>query len=334
MDALKKSPVLLAIIVLSILSFLAGSFLAFTQMGKVGKAEKKLKSAVQNLNFVASKSPSPTVENVEASAANLKSLEEKREAIRRELDRSSQIQVSEDGIAVTASIQRYILDYQTKAADHIGRSVNDQPGQPMPIKTPDDFAFGFDAFLEESVMLNDPAEIAYIDKQRQILDYLMGKLIEAHPHSIDEVKMESFGSTKETNPSQRDNFSQEGFQISSLISAEVPGAIDTIAFKLKFDGYTDTLRDFLNSLSKFDLPIVIRSVGVERPSGSESVTTTPRNNSDDIFSGFFSDGASAPAKQDKPPIVKAVPSEFTLILEYFEVVLSDDAPMELNEEEE
>jgi hypothetical protein len=45
----------------------------------------------------------------------------------------------------------------------------------------------------------------------------------------------------------------------------VPGAINTLAFGLTFTGYTDSLRELLNNLAKFDLPFVVRSIEVERP---------------------------------------------------------------------
>ena len=73
----------------------------------------------------------------------------------------------------------------------------------------------------------------------------------------------------------------------------MPGAIDTLAFGLTFTGYTDSLRGLLNDLAKFDLPIVVRSIKVERPSGSSTTAKVPDNNNLDAFFGVFDGGSNS-----------------------------------------
>ena len=62
---------------------------------------------------------------------------------------------------------------------------------PSPIGIPLDFAFGFDRFKLESKVPEDPNEIAMLDKQRDILDFLMSELFATNPKSILAVKRES-----------------------------------------------------------------------------------------------------------------------------------------------
>ena len=114
----------------------------------------------------------------------------------------------------------------------------------------------------------------------------------------------------------------ESFQIKDAISARVPGAIDTLAFQLSFTGYTDSLRIFLNNLAKFDLPIVVRSVDVQRPNKSKSTTDAiTGNNLDSIFGAFAaSNDDEAPEEAQKPVISENI-STFTVVLEFIEIVL-------------
>ena len=104
----------------------------------------------------------------------------------------------------------------------------------------------------------------------------------------------------------------------------MPGAIDTLAFGLTFTGYTDSLRGLLNDLAKFDLPIVVRSIEVERPSGSRTTTKVPANNNLDAFFGVFDGGSNpeegAPEEAQKPVISENI-STFTVVLEFIEIVL-------------
>ena len=105
-----------------------------------------------------------------------------------------------------------------------------------------------------------------------------------------------------------------------------------MAFSLTFKGYTDTLRDFLNRLSQFDLPIVVRNIKVKRPSGSETVVAPSGggNNLDDVF-GLFGGGDSsgtAITEEGPKPVIEENISQFTIILEFIEVVLPETQTQE------
>jgi hypothetical protein len=257
--------------------------------------------------------PAPTQENLEASARNVAELEAKLREIREDLEQGARMSSSTDGIGVMASIQQFISEYQREAT-----ALTDKGGEPLEIIVPDDFAFGFEQYIDEARMLEDEELIPVLDKQRQILSYLLDKLYGAKPESILaverevlELKAEGTGSTK-------------SFAINPAITARVPGAIDTLAFGLTFTGYTDSLRGLLNDLAKFDLPIVVRSIEVERPSGSSTTAKVPDNNNLDAFFGVFDGGSNsevaAPEEAQKPVISENI-STFTVVLEFIEIVL-------------
>ena len=313
MGFIKKNLTFTTIVVVCILAFAAGAYLAFAEAGKIDQAKQKITAAESRLDKMRSANPAPTQENVEASAENVSKLEAELRKIRADLEQGARITTSTDGIGVMAGIQQFISEYQREAVAH-----TDKGGEPVEIIVPDDFAFGFEQYLDEARMLDDEDLIPVLDKQRQILSYLLDKLYGAEPESIVSVQREVLELKSEGTGSVK------GFAINPAITAKVPGAIDTLAFGLTFTGYTDSLRGLLNDLAKFDLPIVVRSIEVERPSGSRTTTKVPANNNLDAFFGVFDGGsnpeAGTPEEAQKPVISENI-STFTVVLEFIEIVL-------------
>lgn len=313
MDFFKKNLIFSTVIIVCLLTFFAGSFLALNESGAIGKAEQEMKSAQANLKNLRFSDPAPSMENVEASAENVAQLQSALNAIREDLQRGDRLSISSDGIGVMAGVQQFISDYQRKSSGQV--DVNNEPA---PISLPQDFAFGFQEYIDEAKPLSDPKSSAVLDQQRQILSYLMDKLIEAKPTSLVSVEREVL---------EQVQIQQGGksFQIDKAISSRVPGAIDTLAFRLSFTGYTDSLRSFLNNLAKFDLPIVVRSIDIQRQGGiKNTATSTNSNNLDSIFGAFGgSDDEEAPKEAQKPVISENL-STFTVVLEFIEIVLPTD----------
>lgn len=311
MDFIKKNITLCLFVLICLLAAAAGAYLAFAESGKAKSAQSKISNAEAQLSSLLQADPAPSAENVAASEQNVANLKAELSKIRANLQKGSRMNVSTDGIGVMASIQQYITEYQGRIA-----SVTDEDGVEL-IQTPSNFAFGFEKYIEEGEPLQDAKVIASLDKQRQILSYIVNKLIDANPDEITSVQREHLeGAAGEI-----------GFEISKAITARVPGAIDTMAFSVTFTGYTDSLRVFLNSLAKFDLPIVVRSIEVERPQGSATTADLETNDLDSIFGAFG--GASsavevAPESAQKPVISENV-SSFTVVLEFIEIILPSDS---------
>ena len=314
MGFIKKNLIFTIIMAVCILAFAAGLYFAFAESGKIDQKKQKITSAESQLKSMRFADPAPTPENVEASAENVAELKAGLWKIREDLERGARITTSTDGIGVMAGIQQFISSYQREAA-----TQTDKDGEPFEIIVPDDFAFGFEQYLDEATMLDDDELIPVLDKQRQILSYLLNKLYEAEPESIVSVEREVLEQKAEGSSSAN------GFAIHPAITAKVPGAINTLAFRLAFTGYTDSLRRLLNDLAKFDLPIVVRSIEVDRPSGMSTTAKVPANNALDAFFGVFDGGSNseleAPEEAQKPVISENI-STFTVVLEFIEIALS------------
>ena len=313
MGFIKKNLVFTIIVFVCIMAFAAGAYLALAEYGKIDQAKQNITSAESQLNSMRFADPAPTQENVEASAENVSELEAELRKIREDLEQGARISTSTDGVSVMASIQQFISEYQRKAAE-----LTDKGGEPVEIIVADDFAFGFEQYIDEARMLDDEDLIPVLDKQRQILSYLLDKLYGAKPESILSVEREVLELKDEGTGSAK------GFAINSAITSKVSGAIDTLAFRLTFTGYTDSLRRLLNDLAKFDFPIVVRSIEVERPSGASTTAKGPANNNLDAFFGVFDGGSNseveAPEEAQKPVISENI-STFTVVLEFIEIVL-------------
>lgn len=320
MSFLKKNLLLCIFAAFCVAVFVGGVYMALAEYGAVKDARRSLNTAETQLNSLLQADPAPTEDNLAVAENNLDELQNAIEEIREELQSGSDLETSDDGVSVIAGIQQYISKFQEEVETH-----ENEEGEAAPIETPDNFAFGFEQYIDEATVPEDPDKIALLDKQRQILRYLLTQLTMASPHSIDVVQREVTES--------RDG-DREAFSIDPAISARVPGAIETMAFSLTFNGYTDALREFLNRLARFELPIVVRSIEVTRPSGSETVTAPPRRDTeeDEIFDLFGDDESSEeevdptanlPAEDEQKPVIEDNVSEFTVILEFIEVVLPD-----------
>lgn len=316
MGFIKKNLTFTIVLVVCFLAFGAGVYLAFAESGKISQAKQRISGAEAQLNNLRFADPAPTQENIAASEANVAELEQEIAKVREVLQRGARLATSTDGIGVMASIQQYITEYGRKAQEF---THTDADGNEVAIELPGDFAFGFEQYMDEATPEDDAKIIATLDKQRQILSYLLNKLYESEPHSVVAVEREILESTGGEE-------SASGFEVSDAISARVPGAINTMGFSLSFTGYTNSLRSFLNQLAKFDLPIVVRSIQVERPTGASTTTAPARNSLDEIFGVFGGAEASEEApKEAQKPVISENVSKFTVVVEFIEVILPADA---------
>ena len=86
-----------------------------------------------------------------------------------------------------ASIQQYISDCQRQAEELVN-----EDGEATPVDLPNDFAFGFDAFFDESDVPESVEEIAYLNNQRQVLEFILSKLFASAPSSIESIARQAF----------------------------------------------------------------------------------------------------------------------------------------------
>ncbi len=153
----------------------------------------------------------------------------------------------------------------------------------------------------------------------------------------------------------------DNFVIDPAVTARKEGSLRTIAFRFIFTGHTDVLRRFLNQLKDFDAMLVVRSIDVkpaERVSrggaGAGAFTFAPDANAaggtagnanmafvmptDEQLAGSANpqnadagaaanpeDGAQQVSSENRTPVVTDNISEFSVVIEYVEVVKDDVA---------
>lgn len=329
MGLLKKNLIFFIVIVLCLAAFGVGAYLTYTQYQAAIKAEGHLANVESQLRALLQQDPAPAAANVAAAEENLRQLTASLAQIRDQLQAQTPLDTSADGVSVIAGIQQYITNFQLLTARH-----KNADGDAVAIQTPDNFAFGFEQYITEGQVPADAARASQLDKQRQILSYLLTQLIASDPHSIEAVSREVL----EAGPAAE----QKGFEIAPDISARVPGAIDTMAFSLTFRGYTDSLRRFLNRLARFELPIVVRSIQVSRPAVAKKPAANKRGNPATSFFDIFGQEEAAGATPaagavadtaavEQKPVIEENVSEFTIILEFIEVILPEANSRELSD---
>ena len=287
---------------------------------ELSNESKSFNRTEKKLNRTLAASPSPVNVNVSASDINVLKLSEKLQAIREELERGEEVKASVDGVRVAAGIQQYISKYTALAKSH------ETKYGPAPIEIPQDFAFGFDRFKLESKVPEDQEEIAMLDKQRDILDFLIGELYSTHPKAILSVKRQS-AKQGENNDFGEYYGDSSIFEIGSSVTSKVEGAIDTIPFEISFSGKTNTLRDFLNRLVEFKRPIVVRSINVSRP--NETIKRKLYAEADEELQYLTPEELEKLKEEEKrDPIVTENTSEFILTLEYIEIILPENLSQE------
>ena len=323
MGLFKKNPVFCILCAVGVLAFAGGSALVVMESGKLAKSKKQVASADSQIKGLLYATPAPTPENVLAAQKNADELRAKLLSIREGLQRGSRLTISNDGTRVMSGLQKYISNYRRQVAKHQNADAAD--GEITAIEVPADFAFGFDKYLSETNIWDDPVLVPQLDKQRQVLSYILNQLIASDPAGIQVVEREVLEGA---------GADAKGFRINPAVSARVPGAIDTLAFRVTFSGYTPALRKFLNKLAEFELPIVVRSVEVGRSKTSGKDAGGSKNaasNIDDIFSVFggASSGTGAQAESEAPanqtPVVSETESSFTVTLEFIEIILPSNS---------
>ena len=145
------------------------------------------------------------------------------------------------------------------------------------------------------------------------------------------------------------------FVIDPRVSARVKGYVDTTAFRFVFTSQTAALRNFLNRLASFELPVLVREVEVDAATAEESVmvkngeevavkseteSETPasvvlagepvasKGNAAKAVAGKASATARPPRTAMATPIVSKSLSKYTVTVEFIELVPAPAAAAE------
>jgi len=157
---------------------------------------------------------------------------------------------------------------------------------------PEAARFGFAAYANVGP---DEKHIDPVFRQRLVAQYLVESLLEAKPRTLLAVKRERTV-TKEDRDARNAALqrgepppeapadaavedSPDYFAVDPRVTARVGGFIDTTGFQFVFVGQTAALRNFLNKLAAFELPVLVREVEVDVPSGEDLAVAPPTEDS-------------------------------------------------------
>lgn len=317
MALLKRNPIFTLLCAAALLAAFAGAYVAFSEFTQLKRMEKASAQQQRILHSLLAQQPSLTTANVEAANANVQQLNQAYQRLSQSLYGDAPIVGSTNGVQVMASIQEYISDFTYRAKNHVNVD-----GESAPVSIAQDLSFGFEAYAEQASVPELPKVIPLLDQQRQVLSYIMAQLLASDPLEIVSVKRRIY-----EGESLMDTKKLSGFKMPKVASAAVKGLIQTIPLKVEFRGYTNSLRQFLNKLAEFELPILVRSIEVSRADQALKKTKAkPKATSlEELFGSFGAaatpDKASA-VKAEQKPIISENASNFILTLEYIQIAPS------------
>ena len=312
MRLFKEYPFFIILALGCLLLFSVGAYVAIAEHKKILELEKQFRRALSEYSSLQSIKLAPTSENMAASTANVSQLQEALARIRGDLKKGAYMKTATDDINVIAGIQEFINEFREKAAENSRLNLNTGEMENHPIALSAGMYFGFERYMDEIPVPKEASVIALLDKQRQVLTYLVDRLIRSQPHQIHSIQRELVELSGEAKASNN------GYKVPPAVTARLPGVIDTLAFRIQYTGYTDSLRQFLNALATFEMPIVVRSIEVARLGDFDKENEIW---SDDLFGKENKD----PSKE---PVIENNLSTFTLILEFIELRLSPEEEAE------
>ena len=345
MGFFKKYPAFASFVTVFVLLFVAGLVFIYLSYTGLGKAKKSFESAERSYHSALSLTPAPTQQNVASSEKNVEQLAAALQVQIDDTKGKAPDFVSNNPPKTEADmlfqLEAFKEQYTKDAAEvkPFGVAQDEANG----IQLPEDFAFGFSRFIDSG---KPPAEkyIPAVFEQKEILGFILRKLYDSAPVSIKSIEretvVEKVADTNEESNTRRNRGNQNSgpkdeFEIGEL-SARVPGAVESVAFRIVFTSYTQSLRDFLKQLEEFELPLVVRSVEVKPAEKKKSSSSTSSNSASNPFALFDSGNENADATEttstvSREPVVEDNLSQFTVVVEYIKVLVkapSDVAALE------
>lgn len=332
MNFFKKYPAFCTTLIVLLLLFITGVVFIIMSASRSGASMGKLKRAENNLRAALSLSPAPTQANLEASEANIAQLKEVFNAqIEATQGRSPEIFSQKPPLSGT-DMYYDLLAYKNEL-DRVASAVTPYNDSQSGVTVPQGFNWGFSRYLAAGEGEPPPqSAIPTVFRQKQVLNYLLRKLLATGPQSIVSVKREPVvldkpGELKKgAKKDKEDALKDDEFWV-GVESVAVKDAVETLGFQIGFTGYTPNLRQFLKDISSFELPLVVRGVEV-KPFGDDGNMTQSSTNAsgqDDLFAIFG--GSTAETGEDQvtaiednqEPVVEQNISEFTIVVEFIEV---------------
>lgn len=370
----RRNPVFVGALTLCGALALGEGYLIFERWSASRAAAKKLEQRTNDLYEMGNLIPPPTLTVAEAIEADLARAERALESMQTELKGRGPTAER----LKTAKVPAARTDAYFDLATYVERMRELARKNGVAIRS-EAARFGFSAYANEAP---ETERIEPVFRQRQVAQYLMEALLEAKPSALLGVKREPTLTAPEREAmaaaqAQAAELAAAGqpadagtlpevplpdgpdyFTIDARASAQVPGFVDTEAFRFVFTGQTAALRSFLNRLAAFELPVLVREVEVEVAALEETVeaaaeesATGPaaEGNAASVVLTADADPAPADAAAAAKPVAPKAPvrparsaaaipivakpiSKFTVTVEYLTLVPPapppDEAPAE------
>ena len=260
--------------------FLAGCALAF--LAYVGSSESALKLArarkeqaalLNGHAFVPGAAPvSLNDKNVEAAAEDVKALEAHLASLRAVVSGNPDLAIkgkaSANSAELSALLRESVDGWRKLAAD---QGIKLMPNDPT--------AFGFHRYIHNQGT-SPKRDFQKVDQQRQIIDFIVKQLAESRPagsplliESVDREPVETYVLVPEGKPGagtyvpDLDGSKNEVDEFLPNRTFDRHGLVDSLSFRVRFVGYTPTLRTFVNKIRNSGRPVAVTSIDVG--------TTTP-----------------------------------------------------------
>lgn len=294
----------LALVALS-LAFVAGCALAFlAYRGNSATAqvlERSRKDQEALLRGFAFVPEAPMIslndDNVAKSAEDVKELETHLASLRAAIGGNPELAIRGKASANSAELSALLRE----SVDGWRKLANDQGIKLVPN---DPSAFGFHRYIHNQGT-SPKRDFQKVDQQRLIIDFLVRQLVEARApgsplliESVDREPIETFVLIPEGKPGAG-TYAPDPEAPRNEVDEFVPtrtferhGLVDSLSFRVRFVGYTPTMRTFVNKVRNSGRPVAITTIDVGLASKeTEKLLSAPSSGAAPVISA----GAAAPA---------------------------------------
>ena len=255
--------------------FIAGCVMAFLAFRgstssalQLDRARKEQAALLRGHEFVPGAAPvSLNDKNVDAAASDVKELEAHLASLRAAIAGNPDLAIKGKATANSAELSALLRE----SVDGWRKLAADQGIKLMPN---DPTAFGFHRYIHNQGT-SPKRDFQKVDQQRQIIDFIVRQLAESRPpgsplliESVDREPIETFVQIPEGKPGagtyvpDADGSKNEIDEFLPTRTFDRRGLVESLSFRVRFVGYTPTLRTFVNRIRNSGRPVAITTIDV------------------------------------------------------------------------
>ena len=312
----RAAPLFSLTVVVLTLSAVGGTYFAWDTARQTSELKTQLQHQRQRFQSLTQTTPAPTLANLDAAHHNIVDLKTQLNAARdalflkRNLLDSPKVALFDEAKQtphqLLFQIQESIDTLRVAAASHT-----------PPVQIPDDFHFGFDAY-NRSGTPPDPKNLRLISQQHLIVTALVKTLYAAGTHSLLSVKLNGVSLHSSIPKNHTGAKPERDFAAPS--KKKPRDRIDNLNFEFTFNGYTHTLRHFLNEIalqepSPHKILLNVHRVTIIPTTPSTQGTTADVDPLNALVDALSEEDNKTPSFIAKEPVISENLSQFTVIIE-------------------